>query len=293
MPNSPQVEEAIRSVSDSLGKLDPAQQAAIAAQEELNRLLAGTPTAKLEQARDVIDRLQAELDKTTDPTRAQKLKEAMAAAAESIGAMPSFGDDAAKKIDEMSELARQAGRNIQDAMGATIKDTLTGDFDDIGDRWANLVLDMASQAAAVKLGEALFGDLFKEGGQLGGLLGSLGGGGGFGWASLFSSFFGGGRATGGPVQSGRLYQINETGLPEIGTFGGRDYLLAGANGRITPMKPATGGAAGGSVVQHFDFSGQVLNVGQGVSRAEVAAALQANNAQMQAALQRRENWRGA
>jgi len=292
MPNSSQVEEAIRAVSEELGKLDPSQQAAIKAQEELNRLLDATPSAKLEQARATIERLQAELDKTTDPARAKKLKEAMDAVAAEGGVLPVMPDSVKAKLDEMSELARQAGRNIQDAMGATIKDTLTGDFDDIGDRWANLVLDMASQAAAVKLGEALFGDLFKEGGQLGGLFGSLAGG-SFSWAGLFSGLFSGGRAGGGPVQSGRLYEINETGLPEIGTFNGRDYLLTGANGHITPMKPAAGAGGGRSSVQHFDFSGQVINVGAGVSRSEVAAALQANNAQMQAWLQRRDQWRGS
>jgi lambda family phage tail tape measure protein len=40
----------------------------------------------------------------------------------------------------------------------------------------------------------------------------------------------GGRANGGPVSAGGVYRINERGAPEIATFGGKDYLLAGATG---------------------------------------------------------------
>lgn len=51
--------------------------------------------------------------------------------------------------------------------------------------------------------------------------------------------------------------------------------------------PATGGAGGGQVI-HIDFSGQTLNVGQGVSRGEVAAALKQQQASTVELIRRRD-----
>jgi len=52
------------------------------------------------------------------------------------------------------------------------------------------------------------------------------------------------------------------------------------------LTKAEAGAAGSGRGVAFDFSGQTLNVGQGVSRAEVSAALARNNAEMQAQIRR-------
>lgn len=73
-----------------------------------------------------------------------------------------------KQLDEISEFAREAQRNIQDALGDTLKRALVGDFKSIGDLWKNLLAEMAANAAAARLNEALFG---KNGG--GGVLGPL------------------------------------------------------------------------------------------------------------------------
>lgn len=48
----------------------------------------------------------------------------------------------------------------------------------------------------------------------------------------------GGRATGGDVQRGRLYRVNERGPGETLTVGGRDYLLVGGrSGRVNAAPP--------------------------------------------------------
>ncbi|HEY0638718.1 MAG TPA: phage tail tape measure protein [Pseudonocardiaceae bacterium] len=50
------------------------------------------------------------------------------------------------------------------------------------------------------------------------------------------------RATGGPVSAGRSYLVNETGLPELLTMGGRQYLLMGdQGGHVTPASEVGGG----------------------------------------------------
>jgi hypothetical protein len=72
----------------------------------------------------------------------------------------------------------------------------------------------------------------------------------FDLGKTIGDFFGGGRATGGPVRAGKLYEVNETGGPgELLTANGRTFLMANQNGYVTPtgagVSGATGGAAGG------------------------------------------------
>jgi hypothetical protein len=58
------------------------------------------------------------------------------------------------------------------------------------------------------------------------------GGGGFmsGWSG-----FGGGKALGGPVSSGKMYEVNERGAPELLNIGNRQFLMmAGQSGHVTP-----------------------------------------------------------
>lgn len=61
------------------------------------------------------------------------------------------------------------------------------------------------------------------------------------WGSIIASFFGGGRASGGAVSAGKMYQVNERG-PELLYSGGRTYLMAGQNGYVSPV----GGSSTGS-----------------------------------------------
>lgn len=56
-----------------------------------------------------------------------------------------------------------------------------------------------------------------------------------------------GRASGGPVASGALYQVNERG-PELLSVNGRDYLMMGAqSGHVTPNAGAAGPAGQGEL----------------------------------------------
>jgi hypothetical protein len=73
--------------------------------------------------------------------------------------------------------------------------------------------------------------------------GSASGGGGFDWASLFGSIFGGGKAGGGMVAPNMMYSVNENG-PELLSVGGRDLLMMGGQaGRVTPNHRLGGGNA--------------------------------------------------
>jgi lambda family phage tail tape measure protein len=71
----------------------------------------------------------------------------------------------------------------------------------------------------------------------------------------------GGRAIGGPVSAGAMYQVNERG-PELLNVGSKQYLMTGGQGgSVSPM------ASGPSTVNH-------INVAAGPSRNEVLTAIQ-------------------
>jgi hypothetical protein len=176
-----------------------------------------------------------------------------ARAAESLStAFDALQPQVEKVTATVNTFAEQAGRNIQDTLGDSLVRALDGDFKSIEKLWAETLKKMLAQAVASQLNNALFGSTFgQQGGKLGGLVGSL----------LTGGLFGGARANGGPVQAGRAYLVGERG-PEM--------IVPANSGTVIPN-----GALGGGTVN----INQTINVGQGVSRGEVAAAtLQAKDA---------------
>lgn len=73
--------------------------------------------------------------------------------------------------DEMGEFAKEAARNIQDTLGNSMEEVLTGNFSNIGNAFTTMLNRMISQLAASQLNSLLFGKLDKTG-ELGGLLGT-------------------------------------------------------------------------------------------------------------------------
>lgn len=68
---------------------------------------------------------------------------------------------------------------------------------------------------------------------------------------MLSGIFGGGKAIGGPVSAGSLYEVAEHG-PEMLSANGRNYLMMGnSSGNVTPMhqRPAQSGT--GSPINVF------------------------------------------
>lgn len=127
------------------------------------------------------------------------------------------------------------------------------------DAWKN-ALDSIEAMLAQWAAKGIINQLFGEAGTTGGgslfgdVLGGLfGGGEGNGFGGIFASVFGGGRAIGGPVVGGKLYEVTERGLPELLSIGDRQLLMmpAGRSGMVTPMAPARGGRGGGNTTYHF------------------------------------------
>lgn len=79
--------------------------------------------------------------------------------------------DALQPLSESDAWAVQAAKNIQDALGQGLYDILSGNFDNIGKSFGNMLNRMLAEATAAQLSRALFGNDFAKGGGLGGLLG--------------------------------------------------------------------------------------------------------------------------
>lgn len=89
-------------------------------------------------------------------------------------------------------------------------------------------------------------DALTNGFNIGGSSGGSSGGSGF-WSdvgSIIGSIFGGGRASGGMVDAGHMYRVNEDG-PELLTVGGKSYLMMGREqGSVTSNNNTTKNYAG-------------------------------------------------
>lgn len=178
---------------------------------------------------------------------------------EAINALRWAGVDAASEegkaiLDSLSAL--QLRRNaiedqitamdgLRDAAKGFVTDLAEGKsvVDSIKDAFDSL-MDAIFQAVADNVIQQLFGQV-----------GSASGGSAGGWFSqLAGMFFGGGRASGGPVNPNGLYQVNEQGT-EMLTVGGRDYLMMGnQSGTVTPA-----GAFGGITVNNTYVNPQMAD----------------------------------
>lgn len=136
------------------------------------------------------------------------------------------------QTDEWTAFAEQSAHNIQDALGDTLVATLSGNFENVGQLWKNLLIRMASEAAAAQIGKELFGD-FGQGGKagIGGSVGDV--------LKLIGLFSANGNAF-----SGGAHAFAEGGI--LGPLGGlleRPTVFPMANGGI-----GLGGEAGTEAV---------------------------------------------
>lgn len=224
------VDEAILKVEEELGKFNPAVQEAAERQKRLNDLLADTDASKLEAARADMQLLAEAFERGT--ITAEQFNQAASAR---LG----LADSAKPQIEAMDEMLKQFGRNIQDSLGSTIKSTLKGDFESIGQLWGNLLLDMAAQAAAARVGKELFGDLFS-GGSLGGGMGDL--------LKIGAVFFGVPGFAAGGDHAGGLRLVGEKG-PELEATGPARIFNASQTAQI--LRGGGGAGRGGGLQLHY------------------------------------------
>ena len=161
-------------------------------------------------------------------------------------------EDAIKKLDEMGEFAKQAAKNMQDAMADFFIDPTKGGIQSIAETFAQTLQKMIAQAAAAQLGKLLFGDLDKSG-SLGGLAGK-----GLDYlAGLFKFEKGGIMTSAGAVPLHKYAMGGVANSPQLAMFGeGRtpEAYVPLPDGRRIPVHMQGGG--GGSLHQTLNFYGQ-------------------------------------
>lgn len=144
---------------------------------------------------------------------------------------------------QMSEFAKRAAENMQDAFADFLFDPFSNGLKGMLRGFLDVVRRMVAEAAAAKIFDALKGS--GGGGGIGGFLGGLLGG-------LF-------KAEGGPVSGGRPYIVGERG-PEL--------FVPGMSGGIVPNGELAG-AGGVSITIQNTIDAR----GSSISRAELNAAL--------------------
>lgn len=134
---------------------------------------------------------------------------------------------------EMTEHARQAARNMQDAFAEFLFDPFKDGVNGMLDSFAKTLQRMGAQAAASSLFSALgrWGESNSGGGGWQGALGQ--------W---LGTMFGGGRAAGGGVQRHGLYEVAEQGKAELLRVNGRTLLIPGEDGSVVPAQYASASA---------------------------------------------------
>lgn len=149
-------------------------------------------------------------------------------------------DAATQTVDASSERAKETAKELGMTFSSAFEDAIVG-----GKGLSSVLKGLEQDIIRIITRKAVTEPLADWLGSA--MSGGGSGGSGFGgWmANAIGSLFGGGRAAGGPVQAGRLYEVNERGN-ELLSVNGRDYLMAGASGRVKPNAAAAGG--GGVVV---------------------------------------------
>jgi hypothetical protein len=127
-------------------------------------------------------------------------------------------EETTKKSDEMSVYAEEAARNMQSHFADFLFDPFENGLDGMAKGFIDVIRRMLAEAAAAKVFEKLFGKSGSGGSGAGNWLGTL-----------FSSFFGGFKAEGGPLQQNKWYVAGEKG-PEPIWGGGAGAFAAGYGG---------------------------------------------------------------
>ena len=139
---------------------------------------------------------------------------------------------------ELDPLANKFNTMFADSASNAFSDFISG-TKSAKDAFRSFIDDIMSQITRM-VSQNLFQNLF------GNMMGNSGGGGIGGW---LAGLFGGGRASGGPVQPGKLYRVNEQGPELFKAANGDQFLMTGTQGgSVIPNHAMRGG------------SGQTVNV---------------------------------
>lgn len=141
----------------------------------------------------------------------------------------------AAQSEVLDDFAKTMAENVQSFLGESFAQIMEGNFDDIGKSFTRMINRMVAEAIAADLARRIFG--------------KAGGGSGDGWIgaaiTAIGGYFGGAKAGGGDVMSGRSYLVGERG-PEL--------FMPRTAGTILPANVTAARGAGSTMVISNNFS---------------------------------------
>lgn len=208
-------------------------------QNELRELYRQAAREKREVTRQEEDDLRASRDRMLDMERDYFAERAQMQADWRNGAVRALEDYMAEANDVASRTAEAIDGVLNSLQGTFEEFFRTGKLD-----WKGFLDDINAELARF-FSQQLVKQLLSSfgGGAQSGAMASGSASSGVDWAGIIGSFFGGGRASGGPVRKGMLYEVGERG-PELLQSGGRNYMIPGRDGYVQPNGAA---ASGGNV----------------------------------------------
>lgn len=133
---------------------------------------------------------------------------------------------------EQAGTAQQRTIDLMDNFRRTAADSLSdlvlhfGDAKNIVKDFFDSLAEQITHAIAQHWIDQLFGQQGSNGADTSG---------GNWLGSIFGALLGGGKATGEPVSSGRIYEVGEAG-PELYEANGRSYMIPPKNGNVVPLR---------------------------------------------------------
>ena len=217
----------------------------IAAQRAQIAYMRANPNATPEDLA-VADRHELFLDRNEGAMREQ-------VRLQNLTPLESFFESLPKNADEMNEALEAVYAGGITSIIDGLADAATG-ARSLGDVFKNVAQGIIRDLIQIQIRKAIVGALGNALGMFGG--GSASAGGGDILASVASGNFTGPRASGGPVQAGKLYRINEGARP-----GHPEGFIPAGGGTIVPlgrMNVSPGGGA--TIIQNFtlDARGGVM-----------------------------------
>lgn len=181
--------------------------------------------------------------------------------------------NAAEVLKNATDKGKDAFQELQQAIEGWGKDSAKAiaDFAISGSAsFSNMAQSIIKDMISMMLYQQMMKPLFS------GISTSLFGDAATGATGLLSGIFGGGRAGGGSVSPGKMYEVNETGLPELLNVGNRQFLMMGdRSGHVAAATAASSGGgsapvgAGGFTVNIINNSSSEISTREGTQGADL------------------------
>lgn len=149
-----------------------------------------------------------------------------------------------EEMEKLTDDGKDQFKELKDAIEGWGKDSAKA-IADFAVKGAGSFSDMAESIIADLLQMMIYQQMMKP--LFSGISTSLFGDAATGATGLLSGLFGGGKASGGSVSPGKMYEVNETGMPELLNIGNRQFLMMGnRSGSVVAATRASSSGGGSS-----------------------------------------------